>query len=382
MKRSFGNSNHNRHFRFLCLVLSVILSLRPGTVFAGGGGSVSDKKPHLPKLQKEWVCPQYKTTYHADMYVPVGNSHRYGIATNGNPMNFEGCFGDEIICNGTDVTYQAYANSSTPAEPVATKLDNDEVITTSSKSKVNTVRLTDGMHTIATIWNTSGKNMHSVAYILVENGHATCCINASKNLWESFQKLLADTDPKSCTSLKGLTYPTAGFPGNCNHVQLFVKEAEKLLEGRNVSDQYKVYMFAQWLSETYAYDDWRIKQKGQHSRAFLKDNYNDDNLFMYYNKVGVCWDFTNALVIMCRSQGIPATSVENNGHTAAAIYLPNNGGWIEVDITDFNKFYSDREIPDKSKWTEKKQCLLNFGCPKGGWLTVGHQVWTQKTATE
>ena len=333
------------------------------------------------KQQTDGNCISVEVHYKKNNYVPVGNSHRYGIATNGDPMGFEGCFGDEITCSGNTATYQAYANSQTKAEPITTKLDK-EAIATSSKSKANTVTLTDGIHSIVTTWNVNDKKVSSIAYILVETGQANCCINTGKPVWDSFQELLADTDPKSCTTLKGLTYPTAGFPGNCNHVQLFVKEAEKLLDGRNVSDQYKVYMFAQWLSTTYAYDDWRLNQDGVHSRAFLKNNYNDNNLFMYYNGVGVCWDFTNALVIMCRSQGIAATSVENNGHTAAAIYLPNNGGWIEVDITNFNKYYSDREVPDKSKWTEKRQCLTNFGCPKSGWKTVGHQVWTQQTATE
>lgn len=106
---------------------------------------------------------------------------------------------------------------------------------------------------------------------------------------------------------------------------------------------------------------------------------NDDKYYALGNHVGVCWDFTNMMVIMCRHHGIPATSVENSIHTAVAVYL--NGEWSIIDVTLLTKYECVTLDTDKSKWCPATSVFLashTYGCfsIEGRISSHDTEVWT------
>lgn len=198
--------------------------------------------------------------------------------------------------------------------------------------------------------------------------------------------LMSDADPADYLSVKELTYPSSGAGGNCNHVSLWSDKANKLTKGKKLSDNSKVALFALYLANDFAYDEYRVRTLSNVSRANHKfangdkNAWKDDNNFMYYNHVGTCWDYTNAMVIMCRSVGIPATSVENGDHAMTAVYI--NGQWKAVDVTAFVRYRCDTEDTSKANWKEyKKPVTFRYDpCPDDMTSHDG-EVWTRDKAT-
>ena len=137
--------------------------------------------------------------------------------------------------------------------------------------------------------------------------------------------------------------------------------------------------------KNYAYDEYRVSNLNMVSRANKAGVYNDDSYYALGNHVGVCWDFTNMMVIMCRHHGIPATSVENDVHTAVAVYL--NGEWSIIDVTPLTKYECVTLDTDKSKWRPAATAFRTshyYGCFSLGEPIDSHdtEVWTAEAISE
>ena len=178
---------------------------------------------------------------------------------------------------------------------------------------------------------------------------------------KSWDDLIGKLDPEKCLDMwvgdksNPITYPTSGQNGNCNHVKKWCELSKDILkkDDGTWSDELKVFALAVYISNHYAYDDYRVYQHNDTSRAKLAgDKYNEDKYFTYYNYVGTCWDFTNMMVIMCRYNGIPATSVEDAGHTLVAVYL--NDEWVAIDNTMLAKYHCHTEDPSKENWSKRR----------------------------
>ena len=210
-----------------------------------------------------------------------------------------------------------------------------------------------------------------------------CSLFLSGYKWNT---LMSDADPDDYLSLTGLTYPSSGTNGNCNHVSLWSGKARELTRNRKLSDASKVHLFATYLADNYAYDEYRAKSLDNVSRANHKfecgekNAWKDDSNFMYYNHVGTCWDYTNAMVIMCRTVGIAATSVENDDHTMTAVYI--DGHWTAIDITAIVRRYCDTEDTSKAKWKEYKNVSSSrYKLYPDDMTSHDGEVWTSDKAT-
>lgn len=109
------------------------------------------------------------------------------------------------------------------------------------------------------------------------------------------------------------------------------------------------------------------------------NSWNDDNLWLYYNKVGQCWDFANVMTIMCRHHGIPCTSVENEGHTINAVWM--NGEWIGINVSALVANHCDTKDTDTKNWKHYrtgtyKQC---YGYYDGAMNTYNQALATPET---
>ncbi|MCR5734600.1 MAG: transglutaminase-like domain-containing protein [Lachnospiraceae bacterium] len=195
---------------------------------------------------------------------------------------------------------------------------------------------------------------YAVMNLYFDGEKVLCCRHDPGVNTEHWNSLIGDLDPEKCVNMYvgskkyPLTYPTSGNNGYCVHVDEWCELSDTIVKKDDWSDELKVFAFVDYLIKNYAYDDWRVYTNDNKSRATLKQDWSDDNLWMYYNHVGQCWDFANVLTIMCRHHGIPCTSVENDSHAVNAVWL--GGHWVAIDVTGLLKYRCTEEDTDREKW--------------------------------
>ena len=214
----------------------------------------------------------------------------------------------------------------------------------------------------------------------------TCQENSqSQHDVDKWNALTKNIDPDTCLSMyvgnKGnpITYPTSGTSGACNHVQKWCDLSDEIITIPDWSDEMKVFALVLYLTKNYAYDDYRVSILNNTSRAMKDNAWTDDNHFMFFNKVGQCWDFANALTIMCRHQGIPCTSVENEGHTVNAVYMC--GEWIAIDVSSLVSNHCDTEDTNPDNWKHYRTGAYNqyYGYYDGTMDTYNQALATPET---
>ena len=344
--------------------------------------------------------------------------HLRDSATNGvsfcknNPINYEAFCGMHITCNNSKITCTFYNNSDyniNSGKITIRQLNNDNIYNVgdvTNQSNTQTFDMTNvikyfnitglsssigyeqkkkpdeygvGYELIpeertmeifeAKIDITSGtlKDQSAKTYIYYDGKTAqTCWITDSadiQNTIKTWNNLVGKIDPNKCLSMYvmnnknyPITYPTSGTGGACNHVKLWQDRSETLISNDNWSDELKVYVLINHLFWNYAYDEWRVQINDNQSRAMKYNDWDNDELWMYYNGVGQCWDFGNVMTIMCRQQGIPCTTIDNNHHTVNIVWLDDE--WIAIDVSDIVCYENWNENPDKTKWEQNQ---INMG---------------------
>lgn len=190
---------------------------------------------------------------------------------------------------------------------------------------------------------------------------------------------MGDAAPEDYISNKDVTYPTSGTRGACNHVKEWEAVAESIVgEHDDWSDEMKVYAFVDYLAKNIAYDDYKLAHR--RSRAAENHDYTNDENFTLKNNVGVCWDYTNILAIMCRHYEIPCTSVDvGEGHTFNAVYLNNRWTGIDITITKLVRYRCDTKDTSKEKWHKTGSAgYSNYGMYSA--QITGHDgnIWTME----
>lgn len=330
-------------------------------------------------------------------------SRRVG-ATNvlGTTIDYEGLYGLSATINGNDLSYHYYCHTK-KADKSATVILHKYGTPDEYISKVDDVGANDIHYDISSLDNSlyvvsarlkcDGQNNTVNMFMYVNGTDSYLCRvynNDAKHL-ESYRTYWFNTintiDPKDCLSVDEMTYPTSGANGHVNHVNLWVEKGKTLIKD-DWSDEAKVFSFVNYIYRNIAYDKYKVNVLG-HSRAreastSTYDGYSDDKNFAYYTGVGVCWDYTNILAIMCRSNGIPCTSVDTPTHTYNAVYL--NGHWVLIDITMFYaKCCDNRDTSMIGNTSISFQKLTNgySNYTKTDAISsIGKQIWTYKNATD
>ena len=238
----------------------------------------------------------------------------------------------------------------------------------------------------------SGSDHMSASTVLYFDGKKvqTCWITGLANFKDTIDRwnqTIGNCDPKDFLEMyvgnknNPITYPTSGLYGDCNHVRQWRELSHEIVLHDDWNDETKVFAMVIWLSRNCAYDDYRVIYKNNKSRATLAGVWDDDNLWMYYNHVGQCWDFANALTIMCREQGIPCTSVDNPEHTACAVWL--NDEWVCIDVSSLAKYHCKKEDTDKINWVLQRSGRFdtNYGVYVRSFDTINQGLCTPITAT-
>ncbi|MDO4189727.1 MAG: transglutaminase-like domain-containing protein [Lachnospiraceae bacterium] len=320
--------------------------------------------------EKELCSDTYVFNHYGRAVYKLGHSRNFGKSKDGYETFIESVYGVRVTTDGTTVYYTPYTHDRNHCEAKeiriveqAWTLDEKEDISLSSSDFENQRSIdlsgsNDGLYEIQTYFEVPTVGTVTVkGYVYKINDTVyTCCVANSKKADEVRGSLVAlniwtrNLTPGKYLGLEGLTYPTAGADGNVNNVSEIAKFSYTLVDD-SYSDEEKVYAFTEWLIENVAYDKWRTEKNDSHSRAYTYRNYSNPKIFMWKNHVGVCWDYTNALAIMCREHGIPATSIDTEKHTWDLVYL--NGRWESIDLCTINKYYSYDEKPDRSKWKNR-----------------------------
>lgn len=183
--------------------------------------------------------------------------------------------------------------------------------------------------------------------------------------------------PKDCLRIDNIVYPCIESPGHRCDTERWAQLSHDILNGHyEWSDEFKIFAYTQWFINNTKYDYYRTNVLGC-SRA-MKYSVWDGTYSLWDLKVGVCCDFTNAMVIMLREQGIPATSLESDTHMWLAIYIDNQ--WRELDITDIMPYSSSKaDASDcESMPVEYKDYLLSTSTPD--FITIGADIWTYNRA--
>lgn len=142
---------------------------------------------------------------------------------------------------------------------------------------------------------------------------------------------LFEVTPGNSYETMRLTYPV--FPYSEEYrcdTDLWIKLSSELTRP-DWSDGRKLLTMYEWLTDNIVYDSYMadiLNERRERANADWSGTYS-----MYDTHVGVCWDFANVLITMCRAQKIPAISIENTdaSHMWAAVFI--DGEWFELDPT-------------------------------------------------
>lgn len=329
---------------------------------------------------KEIHAEEYGPFASADQIIEVDGTKAYHFADEaisgtsryiGDSIDFEGFGGLIVKISGTMISYTEYGHNDAFHEGYVyiEKRNNPngkivelglikkgETRTVDMKNVINELGAGDdpGIYVIKLM---IGEDQEvDVCMNLYYDGSSvwTCRINGDPQSIDRWNKLIGNLDPATCLEMYvgnknyPITYPTSGTNGCCNHVEEWCELSDEIIKSDTWSDEAKVFAMVYWLTQNCAYDNWRVNTNHNTSRATLTGNWTDDSLWMYYNHVGQCWDFQNALTIMCRHQGIPCTSIENEYHTVNAVWLDNE--WVAIDVSALVKHACNTEDTDAEKW--------------------------------
>ena len=316
----------------------------------------------------------------ASKVTAIGTHRNFGWMM-GTTLDFEGFFGIRIdTSDPVKPKYSVYSHN-----PIFTYSEitingrNLSGATINEWYPIDISGLQDDVYDINLVFTTAkNEKMKVKGYFGVEDGKAYTCRKLNNFLTSSKKQnwdvLMKDVNPKDYLSTEELCYPTL----NGYHCVIEYQMLADKIAKPNWTDEAKVFAFVKYITENYAYDYYKIK-KGA-SRAALSDNYDDPYNFTYANHVGVCWDFTNILTIMCRQHGIPCTSLDNKAHTINAVYM--NSEWVAIDVTALVVKECDSENTSEKYWYRAGQADWR----KYGFYEpmpyVNYEIWTWSTNKE
>ncbi len=319
-------------------------------------------------------------------YSRLGDHRTYGIADDHSVIGYEGLFGVLIEIKGKQAHVRYYNHLG--KQPAAIRAVNRDAKTTffqADKVQVNDKVIIDLKRATDYDVDIYFENEYEEGYgsITLIDGEWYTYIKKNQSDYRDVDIYTRNLkSPENYLDLTDIVYPGDGYEGDVNEVKDWERVSDELIYDRNISDQFKVYIFTRYLRNNYAYDKWKCDVK--QSRAAKANVWSDPKLFMFHTKVGVCWDFTNVLAIMCRHQGIPATSIDSDedNHTINAIYVDDQ--WIIIDMTRLLKYYCTSEEPNTDNWESYPnyymRCYSSYGCAcdYSKWA-LDHYIWTNES---
>ena len=265
-----------------------------------------------------------------------------GIGRDGTAHPARMCYGISAEVKDGKVYFKAY--NDYPSEIKATvksvKFLTDEstkdLKVTSKTMSIDCSDLKNGLYVIQIEFST-GKRPGIAVY--VNNNDVYLCslesmTNSEYNKFvERREKIydlmdLYNVKTTNTVDTSNLCYPWNDKLGMNSDTKKWIALSNEIVE-KDWSKSRKVFAFHEWMCENLAYDFYKVNVL-HNTRAFYYEIF-DGSLDIYTTRVGVCVDYANIFVTMCRAHDIPCITMETPGHTWNLVYI--NGVWIEIDMT-------------------------------------------------
>lgn len=163
------------------------------------------------------------------------------------------------------------------------------------------------------------------------------------------------TDPYRDAMNTSVRYPNeaTNMTGGRFDTDAWKKKSYEILKGyENASASFKATLLHDWMTENLVYDEYKVRVLYE-SRYYM--DYVSGKYYVSRINIGVCRDFSNIYLIMCREQGIPCVMCNpaSRKHVWNLVYL--DGRWFEVDLTrNIDRYaYSGSVTEDITEKTEE-----------------------------
>ncbi|MBO5435330.1 transglutaminase domain-containing protein [bacterium] len=317
-------------------------------------------KPNIPNLNIN-TDPQtfIKYTYAKKNLKPkyLGYCYLYdfddekwtGYGRQADTQNYsEMWYGLHAYVEGTNLYIRMYSNCNMSTVKVTkTQLISDNYVKNvrfnpngEVFNKLNTKNYSNGLYKFAIqIKYSNGFTKWIELHFYVNDGNTYLCsyanendayITKAKSRRAKLAQLIEEfgVTPENSVRTDNLCYPWLDTEtSKCDTPELIALSNQ--LVKPEWSDAVKVLAFYEWITSNMSYDYYKLNVTICSRSKYYNDYSGKWNAFT--TKTGVCADFANYLVTMCRAQGIPCITAETSGHTWNLVYL--NGKWVELDPT-------------------------------------------------
>ena len=188
----------------------------------------------------------------------------------------------------------------------------------------------NGLYAICATWSNNQKS--SVFLYVNGNSVKLCSVETMSNSeLKDFRARrdridylleLQNITPENSIDTSDLCYPWL----NQIETDLWINLSDDITE-ENWSEARKLFAFHEWMCENLAYDNYKAENG---IRAFAQNDFSG-KYDTWQSRIGICHDWVNILLTMCRAQGIPCITADCTDHTWNLVYI--NDSWIEVDMT-------------------------------------------------
>ena len=284
-----------------------------------------------------------------------------GVGVDGTTLPTDAEYGIHGVVSNRIVTFSFYDHTglktieSVYVQAMDASADNTEKFVKNSRQfSVDTSSFTNGLYrTVFRIVN--DKNV--VLYFYVNGSETWLCdyekldsqtLKLYMQRRSDLVKVLkaGNVTPANSLALDKLWYPFKSLSERerCD-TQRWIDLSKTFIDD-SWSDEHKLYAIQAWIRENIAYDNF-VSENG-HSRAVC---YNDltGRQSTYDLRAGVCFDYANIIVIMCRAHGIPAITIgaKSINHVWNAVYI--NGRWIEYDACLSEQYHVGKDTDTRIK---------------------------------
>ncbi len=324
---------------------------------------------------------QYNTGHYDDIAVyDESDSRTYGYGGDERSIDFEAFYGIKLKTHDNEVDCTPYSNingitlngitlnsiDTSWEERIIEDLQDEGLNNTFSFSTLDLYNgKFDAIYTVsAKFHDDADDKQHTVTgYLHIKNSMPMCCRITDLNQQASdakqadYHKIIDTLDPADYLDDSRLCYPTS-YSGKTNlHKSSYSCVADfQALSDQIVddtwSDELKVYAFVRYIADNYAYDVYQVEELDNKARAVVAKDVDNPAYWLYTSHVGMCQDFANALVIMCRHHNIPCTTLASREHVVPVAYI--NDEWVAIDVNSLLPKCIEKDI-DPNKWVQGEQ---------------------------
>lgn len=341
------------------------------------------------KLEEQYNTGHYD---HITAY-DESNSRTYGYGGDERSIDFETFYGIKLNTHEDQVTCTPYSNidgitlqsitlnsiNSSWTERAIKNLTDEGLNNTFTFSTLDLYNgKFDAIYTVSAKFHddTDNKDHVVTGYLHIKNSVPMCCRvdDLSQRMSDAeqtaYHEIIDTLNPADYLDDSRLCYPIS-YSGKTNFrhasyscVANFQTLSDQIVDN-TWSDELKVYAFVRYITDNYAYDAYMVEELDNKPRAAVANDIDNPTYWLYTSHVGMCQDFANALVIMCRHHNIPCTTLADREHVVPVAYI--NDEWVAIDVNPLLPKCVEEDV-DPNKWVQEEQYRWdrNYG------LTTSH----------